>query len=247
MYSNDSQDVLPNNIPGTTPQDNFGGWVNGIMSEVAGNSDNTNYIFMMGGPNPAAGEPASATTIGAYTKNPGVYHCPADQSTAPIYSLTTFQNVPMPRCRSVSMNFAVGDKSTNGSHASTYNDYWPNFFKMGDFKIASKTWIFSDEHPDSINDGFQCTPNGDGEGTEWSDVPASYHVGACGYAFADGHSEIHQWMQTATDIPITGIGLGDPGGDPWPVPAPSPYTDINWVESRCSPALQGAKNQAPGL
>jgi prepilin-type processing-associated H-X9-DG protein len=71
--------------------------------------------------------------------------------------------------------------------------------KTSDFKIASKTWVFSDEHPDSINDGIQYTPTSDGEDDEWGDLPASYHVGACGYAFADGHSEIHKWMNPKTD------------------------------------------------
>jgi prepilin-type processing-associated H-X9-DG protein len=129
----------------------------------------------------------------------------------------------------------------------TYADYWPNFFKMGDFKVASKTWVFSDEHPDSINDGFQCTPYEDEEDTAWSDVPASYHNGACGFAFADGHSEIHKWMQRATDIPVTGIAFGQSGSavPVWPVPAPAPYTDIDWVESHASPHATGNPNQVP--
>jgi prepilin-type processing-associated H-X9-DG protein len=29
------------------------------------------------------------------------------------------------------------------------------------------------------------------------DVPATYHNGACGFAFADGHSEIHKWVDQA--------------------------------------------------
>ena len=27
----------------------------------------------------------------------------------------------------------------------------------------------------------------------WRDVPSSLHNGACGFAFADGHSEVHKW------------------------------------------------------
>jgi prepilin-type processing-associated H-X9-DG protein len=26
------------------------------------------------------------------------------------------------------------------------------------------------------------------------DIPANYHNGACGFALADGHSEIHKWV-----------------------------------------------------
>jgi prepilin-type N-terminal cleavage/methylation domain-containing protein/prepilin-type processing-associated H-X9-DG protein len=35
------------------------------------------------------------------------------------------------------------------------------------------------------------------------DVPASYHNGACGFAFADGHSEIKKWTDPRTKPPIT--------------------------------------------
>jgi len=28
---------------------------------------------------------------------------------------------------------------------------------------------------------------------KWHDAPGTYHNGGCGFAFADGHSESHQW------------------------------------------------------
>ncbi|MED5380923.1 MAG: hypothetical protein VYC47_00005, partial [Verrucomicrobiota bacterium] len=50
---------------------------------------------------------------------------------------------------------------------------------------------FVDEHPDSINDGWNImNPTSD---AVWVDFPANYHNGACGYAFADGHAEIKKW------------------------------------------------------
>jgi len=62
-----------------------------------------------------------------------------------------------------------------------------------------------DEHPDSINDGFFVVdmigyPNL--AQATMPDVPASYHNGACGFAFADGHSEIHKWLDPRTKPPI---------------------------------------------
>jgi len=33
-----------------------------------------------------------------------------------------------------------------------------------------------------------------GLSTTWLDAPGSYHNGACGLAFADGHSEVHKWQ-----------------------------------------------------
>jgi prepilin-type N-terminal cleavage/methylation domain-containing protein/prepilin-type processing-associated H-X9-DG protein len=229
LYASENGDVLPNNLGAA---DHCGGWVNGVLSEKPSNTDNTNYIFMMGGPSAADGIPTNTTTtIGAYAKSPGIYQCPADPIVAPGYGVA--------RCRSYSMDFTLGDKSTDGAQESTYGDYWPNFFKMTALKIASKTWVFNDEHPDSLNDGIQYTPTSDGEDTEWGDLPASYHNGACGFAFADGHSEIHKWMNPHTDQPVV-------GNDSWlPLVVVGPLVDINWVESRCSPRATGALNQVP--
>ena len=38
---------------------------------------------------------------------------------------------------------------------------------------------------------------------EWVDWPASYHDGACGFSFADGHSEIHKWRDGRTTQAVT--------------------------------------------
>jgi prepilin-type processing-associated H-X9-DG protein len=46
-----------------------------------------------------------------------------------------------------------------------------------------------DEHPDSINDSGFFNPHA----WTWVDMPSTYHNGACGFAFADGHAEIHKW------------------------------------------------------
>jgi len=230
MYATDSRDVLANNLGSADP---CGGWVNGVLSEVTGNTDNTNYSFMMGGPSPADGVPTNTiTTIGSYAKGPGVYQCPADPIIAPGYGV--------PRSRSYSMDFTIGSKSTAANTPSGYDNYWPDFYKMSEFMIAPKTWVFNEEHPDSINDGIQYTPTSDGENTEWGDLPASYHNGACGFAFADGHSEIHKWLNPNTIHPIV-------GNDRWlPLLVVGSPVDINWVESRCSPRMTGAINQAPG-
>jgi len=73
---------------------------------------------------------------------------------------------------------------------------------MADFHRLSPTraWVFVDEHPDSINDGWMITavdnPN------RWTDLPASYHGNACGFGFADGHSEIHKWREASTAQPV---------------------------------------------
>jgi prepilin-type processing-associated H-X9-DG protein len=64
-----------------------------------------------------------------------------------------------------------------------------------------------DEHPDSINYGdFAVAMNDGGAPARIMiiDVPASYHNGAGGISFADGHAEIHKWQDARTKAPITG-------------------------------------------
>jgi prepilin-type processing-associated H-X9-DG protein len=71
---------------------------------------------------------------------------------------------------------------------------------------ASMLWVFVDEHPDSINDGLfgmhMPASTSWPAAAAWDDVPASYHNGACGFSFADGHGEIHKWLDAQTKPPI---------------------------------------------
>jgi prepilin-type processing-associated H-X9-DG protein len=55
--------------------------------------------------------------------------------------------------------------------------------------------VFVDEHPGSINDAAFANQMRDAEtaNARIIDMPASYHNGACGFSFADGHSEIKRW------------------------------------------------------
>ena len=69
----------------------------------------------------------------------------------------------------------------------------------------ANVWVLVDENPDSINDAaFAVDMNDKYPNTVWQDTPANYHCGACGFAFADGHSEIHKWKDPQTlKIPTT--------------------------------------------
>jgi prepilin-type N-terminal cleavage/methylation domain-containing protein/prepilin-type processing-associated H-X9-DG protein len=232
LYANDNSDSVPNDVPGDVGES--GGWENGVLSESTGNTDNTNWYFMLGGVTSifSPSQIRAAYTIGAYTKNPGIYQCPAD----PYYALP----YEVHRCRSYSMNFTLGYKTNGpGQELFVYSDNWPNYVKLGEIPLVSKTWVFSDEHPDSINDGCQFTATSDGEHTSWSDMPASYHNGACGYSFADGHSQIHKWMQSSTVHGVDGNGTWIDSA------AVAPYTDLLWVESHLSPQMTGNPWQTP--
>ncbi len=56
-----------------------------------------------------------------------------------------------------------------------------------DIQSPTQAWVFLDEREDSLDDGFFATEMAQ---SLWYNWPASYHNGACGIAFADGHSEI---------------------------------------------------------
>ena len=134
----------------------------------------------------------------------GIWKCPADKSTV------LYKGVIYPRVRSISMDawFDSEDVSSFGSGFRIYK-------KMSDLTDPgpSMTWVFLDEREDSINDGeFVVGMTGyPDQPTQWKivDFPASYHNRACGFAFADGHSEIHKWVDPRTSPPLKkGVELG---------------------------------------
>ena len=166
MYADDNQDRVP---PNTSGSNSKGGWVDGWLDFNVGNTDNTNTLFL------------TNAKIGPYTKSIGIYKCPADNYPCVVRGAT------LPRVRSVSMNAyigVVGDSPTTGYYS---------YQKLAQIKHPPPVnlWVFVDEHPDSINDGWLV--NGMPAAMGWTDLPASYHAGACGLGFADGHAEIHKW------------------------------------------------------
>jgi prepilin-type N-terminal cleavage/methylation domain-containing protein/prepilin-type processing-associated H-X9-DG protein len=137
-----------------------------------------------------------AGVIYPYVKNAAVYRCPADTS---MY-LTTGRA----RLRSMSMNawlnpLKIYKEADEASKVFVYR-------KMSDLVApgSSRTFLFVDENPRTINDGFIVFDilNKD----HWVDVPASYHNSAGGLSFCDGHAEIRKWRDskllgaTTTDI-----------------------------------------------
>jgi prepilin-type processing-associated H-X9-DG protein len=61
----------------------------------------------------------------------------------------------------------------------------------------SKTWVLVDEDAVSLNDAAFAFGMSN---PEWIDWPGTYHNNACGFAFADGHSEIHKWVEGSTKL-----------------------------------------------
>jgi prepilin-type N-terminal cleavage/methylation domain-containing protein len=180
MYADDSQDRVPPNASGSQSR---GGWVDGWLDWSPGTTDNTNMVFL------------TNAKIGPYTKSVGIYKCPAD-----IYQCV-IAGRPMARVRSIAMNSFVGVLDADYGTRQTPPCY--TYQKLSEIRRPppSSLWVFVDEHPDSINDGWltDSWPGGGG----WGDLAASYHAGSCGIGFADGHGEIHKWKDKGTLQPVT--------------------------------------------
>ncbi len=152
--------------------------------------------------------------LGKYTGGAvGVYKCPADNFLSTAQKKAGWSK----RLRSDSMNSNFGHSSNTKTDPSWSGTSWGygapyrQFLKASDVPDPSNTWVTIEEHPSTINDAFFiCGLNA----AAWGDVPASYHNGACGFSFADGHSEIHKWLSPASRIPVPNPpekGISPPG------------------------------------
>jgi prepilin-type processing-associated H-X9-DG protein len=115
----------------------------------------------------------------------------------------------------------------------TYNEgqkVWHTYAKHSAIHSPAKTWVFLDEHPDSVNDAAcanACTGSDKPGTAQIIDFPANYHNGACGFAFADGHSEIHKWI--GSKIKNARISYGKGGSLALNVPAGDSWIDVKWM------------------
>ena len=61
----------------------------------------------------------------------------------------------------------------------------------------SSALVFIDEREDSIDDGYYAV-NMDRAAWALPNFPGSFHNGSGGLSFADGHTEIHKWVDERT-------------------------------------------------
>jgi prepilin-type N-terminal cleavage/methylation domain-containing protein len=157
-----------------------------------------------------------------YAPNVKLFKCPADRRTV----------AGIPTVRSVSqngyMNPLVGPPAAPAtSPPAPLNAAYRLFKKQSDIAVlgAANTWVFIDENPVSINDGWFCT-NPDPNANSWIDKPATYHDHAGGLAFADGHAQIRVWKDANL---INWKGPPNTGLTPQP-----PGDDFHWLGARTS-------------
>ena len=222
MYAEDNRETLPFAY-GTVATAAPYVWVKGYLDDANPSaSDNWNLDTTL-----------RQSLLWPYCGNSiGIWHCPADTS----YGINNL-NQRVPRVRSVSMSNWVGG---NGDHPEPGNNYrgywgltgkWLVYRKLGQMLDPgpAKTFVILDERQDSINDAYFVTEMDgfpDISKTKIVDYPASYHNRAAGFAFADGHSEIHRWLDPRT-VPALGTSLK--------LNVDSPNNqDVFWMQDRCT-------------
>jgi len=187
-------------------------WANNVLDWDVNNSDNTNAAKL------------AETGLGPYaSKSANIYRCPSD------YALSSSQQGAgwRTRVRSYSMNAMIGDAGsfTRWGYNENNPDYL-QFFKLTAVPRPADIFVFLDEHPDSISDGYFVNK---AYKAEWIRLPASYHDRAASFSFVDGHVEVHRWRYSRTCPPP----LPYQAKLPIQVPADE-MADFKWVTSRMS-------------
>ncbi|MBM3821578.1 MAG: type II secretion system protein [Verrucomicrobia bacterium] len=180
MYTHDWNDWIPGNL---WSQKGSFNWVSGWLDFAANNPDNTNTLLILD---------ERYAQLGLYTKTAGAYKCPADR--------ITVQNggVSRPRVRSISMSGWMGH------NAPPWNAGYITFARVSQIQkpSPSEALVFIDEREDSIDDGYYAVNMEKGGAAQLVNFPGSFHNKAGGLSFADGHTEIHRWVDPRTTPPL---------------------------------------------
>jgi prepilin-type N-terminal cleavage/methylation domain-containing protein/prepilin-type processing-associated H-X9-DG protein len=199
LYADENAELLVNNhgVPETLARRQT--WANNVQDWVDG-EDNTNLIYL------------ADSKLGPYTSHATkIYKCPSDREPA----------ANGQRIRTMSMNAMVGN---TGELTNRFNPEYMQFLKSTEFTAPSTTFIFLDEHCDTLNDGFFVNRL---EDYNWGNLPGSYHNGGVNLSFADGHSEFHKWQIPSTVKPARqGVARGGIAADP--------HVDFDWLKQRTS-------------
>jgi prepilin-type processing-associated H-X9-DG protein len=243
MYSGDNQDhLVPNGLEADQPTSmtdtSKQQWSPGRQDLAVGTSPVG--ISPDGTPVPSnnGDQCIKLGLIYPYINNLAAYKCPADQFGI---SLSSFLGqLYYTHVRSMSMNSWLGPISVwNAGNSMVQNLII--YYKETAIRAPADTWVYMDENPYSMNDGsFLVLPGS----ANWIDCPATYHNGANGIAFVDGHAEIHKWHDGAV---LSGYA---PPAVPYGNPSytqvaavQSPSTDLYWIQSKTTAVI----NPIPGL
>jgi prepilin-type N-terminal cleavage/methylation domain-containing protein len=213
LYSDDNAERLVANV--ASGGGNLTNWVAGQLAWDTASApclDNTNVANLSG------------ALLGSYTKSTDIYRCPGDK----------VPGARGTRVRSMSMNGQMGGVTTDSQLVNQWGNHanFNRFFKTTDIISPGPalTWVFIDEHADSINDGFFRVDLH--QHNNWYDLPASYHGESGVLSFGDGHAEVRKWSDSSiSDRPVTQITYS------YGTAVATPNDDLRWLQDRTS-ALQ---------
>ena len=214
MYQDDNQGKFPGAYHGgflPDPNAPDRPWVSGWLDWTT-SSDNTNTVLLL--------DPRYAVLAPYFARTKNLYRCPADRYVSPVQKARGWHE----RVRSISGNVLVGE---GNAETGPVGHLYAHPTRASELTLPgpSLTWVYADEFPSSISDAAFFPPN---SSTHFVDVPATHHGGAGGFAFADGHSEIHQWVGPTLKhlkiVPGTYTNnVGTRPGDP----------DLAWLAFHC--------------
>ena len=190
MYAHDSNERVT--APGNNRAEPYA-WVGGWLDFLPGNPDNTNTALL---------RDPNFCKFAPYMQAVEVYRCPADVSAVKI------RGQLVSRVRSMGMSQALGGPGEwlpPSTSMSTQQKIYRTYYRLSDMvdPAPSKLYVLLDEHPDSINaGGYANMMVENAAATRIIDYPASYHNGAAGISFADGHAEIRKWQDARTKPPV---------------------------------------------
>jgi len=200
MYAGDNADKFPGAIHSPTsfgPDDPRKPWCSGWLDWTT-QTGNTNTLYLL--------DPRFSSLATYFANSKNIFKCPAD-----LYASLPQRAVGWTsRMRSVSGSIYVGGDGGQPTATTPAGQVYTgpadlNYYVITD-KIGqmsnpgpSSSFVYLDEQADSINDSAFFPP----WGGKFYDLPASYHNGAAGFAFADGHSEIHKWVSSVGTVKVT--------------------------------------------
>jgi prepilin-type N-terminal cleavage/methylation domain-containing protein/prepilin-type processing-associated H-X9-DG protein len=216
LYADDFDDSLPYNLGASeikqrlTQGQNYN-WAGSVLNWEL-DPDNTNEVLN------------THAALGSYlARSARVFRCPVDQAVSELQRGAGWKG----RSRSVSMNAMVGDAGEFlAGDENVNNPHYHQYRKNREFISASEIFIFIEEHPDSVNDGYFLNR---ASKYEWNDLPASWHQGSANLTFGDGHAENHQWDNESTRKPSRTDGANLPFAI-----GPDERRDFYWLMKRTS-------------
>ena len=215
LYVEEHDDSLPYNYGiadtrTTVANGKYRNWVNNVMSWEL-DPENTNTVL------------ATTGGIGPYLS--GVahpYRCPSDRVVSQWQSEAGWTH----RVRSFSMNAMLGYAGEYTKFGTNVNiPKYRQYFKFTEIPAPADIFVFIEEHPDTIKDGYFLNRPG---AAEWVEMPAAYHRKGSNLSYADGHVEFRRWRSASTLKPLR------EGGSGAPVELEGDREDFDWLMRRMS-------------